>query len=1108
LSVIGLTNPPLYWVFSNYARCAIILLNPRAGYGPTARKRAKHVPRRNDIKKVMIIGSGPIIIGQACEFDYSGTQACKALRSLGYEIVLVNSNPATIMTDPGMADVTYIEPLTHDSVAKIIEKERPDALLPNMGGQTGLNLSAELAHSGVLDKYGVKVIGVEVDAIVRGEDRTAFKETMNSLGIEMPQSEAVYSVEDAEKVAAELGYPVVVRPAYCLGGTGSGLVYNVEELRIVASRGIAASLIGQVLIEESVLGWEELELEVVRDAKNQMITVCFIENVDAMGVHTGDSFCTAPMLTIDAELQKRLQEYSYRIVEAIRVIGGTNIQFAHDPKTDRVVVIEINPRTSRSSALASKATGFPIAFISAKLAAGLTLDEIPYWREGTLEKYTPSGDYVVVKFARWAFEKFRNAEDKLGTQMRAVGEVMSIGKTYKEAFQKAIRSLEIGRYGLGFAKDFHKKSLKELMNLLGIASSERQFIMYEALRKGVSVQELYEKTYIKPWFINQMKELVELEERILKCRGRQLPDELLVQAKKDGFADRYLSQLLGVREKEIRQKRISLGVVEGWDAVPVSGVENAAYYYSTYNAPDKTTSSQRKKVMVLGGGPNRIGQGIEFDYCCVHAAFALRDEGYETIMVNCNPETVSTDYDTSDKLYFEPLTVEDVLSIYQKEKPEGVIVQFGGQTPLNIANELAEAGVSILGTTPEAIDLAEDRDRFRQMMRKLGIPIPESGMAINMKEALAIARQIGYPLIVRPSYVLGGRGMEVVYDEDMLRQYVAAAVGVTPDRPILIDRFLENAIETEADAIADGTSAFVPAVMEHIELAGVHSGDSACVIPPVSLAEAHIDTIYEYTKKIAADLNVVGLMNIQYAIANNVVYILEANPRASRTVPLVSKVCNIPMARIATQIMTGKKLADIGLKPRIIPHFGIKEAVFPFNMFPEVDPLLGPEMRSTGEVLGIADSFGAAYFKAQVAAQQSLPTDGTVLITVSIKDRPAVCEVAQKLTELGFKIIATEGTGQFLASRGIKSELILKMHEGRPNIVDGIMNGEIQLVINTPSGKLSQYDDSYIRKAAIKYKVPYITTLAAAAAAARGIEAYRQGSPEVRSLQSYHADIK
>ena len=1067
------------------------------------------MPRRNDIRKVMIIGSGPIVIGQACEFDYSGTQACKALRGLGYEIVLVNSNPATIMTDPEMADVTYIEPLNLEAMTQIIEKERPDALLPNLGGQTGLNLSAELARSGVLDKYGVKVIGVEIDAIVRGEDRTAFKETMNRLDIETPQSEAVYSVEDAERVAAKLGYPVVVRPAYTMGGTGSGLVYNVEELRTVASRGITASLIGQVLIEESVLGWEELELEVVRDARNQMITVCFIENVDAMGVHTGDSYCTAPMLTIDTELQKRLQEYSYKIVEAIRVIGGTNIQFAHDPKTGRVVVIEINPRTSRSSALASKATGFPIALISSKLAAGLTLDEIPYWREGTLDKYTPSGDYVVVKFARWTFEKFKDAEDKLGTQMRAVGEVMSIGKTYKEAFQKSIRSLENGRYGLGFAKDFHEKSLDELMELLNEPSSERQFIMYEALRKGAEVQELYEKTYIKPWFINQMRELVELEERILRYRGKDLPDELLVQAKKDGFADRYLSQLLGIPEKEIRQKRISLGTVEGWEPVPVSGVENAAYYFSTYNAPDKTTSSSRKKVMVLGGGPNRIGQGIEFDYCCVHAAFALRDEGYETIMVNCNPETVSTDYDTSDKLYFEPLTVEDVLSIYEKEKPEGVIVQFGGQTPLNIANELAEAGVRILGTSPEAIDLAEDRDRFRQMMRKLGIPMPESGMASNLDEALSVAERIGYPLMVRPSYVLGGRGMEVVYDKEMLKEYVAAAVGVTPDRPILIDKFLANAIETEADAIADGTDAFVPAVMEHIELAGIHSGDSACVIPPVSLAQEHIDTIYEYTKKIARELNVIGLMNIQYAIANNVVYVLEANPRASRTVPLVSKVCNVSMARIATQLMLGKKLDELGLKPRtIIPHFGVKEAVFPFNMFPEVDPILGPEMRSTGEVLGIANSFGLAFFKAQVAAQQLLPSEGTVLITVSPQDRPAVYEVAEQFVKLGFKMKATQGTHQFLASQGIESDLILKMHEGRPNIVDGIKNGEIQLVINTPSGKLSQYDDSYIRKAAIKYKVPYITTLAAAAAAAKGIAAYRQVKSGVKALQSYRADIK
>ena len=893
-----------------------------------------------------------------------------------------------------------------------------------------------------------------------------------------------------------------------MGGTGGGLVYNVEELRTVASRGITASLIGQVLIEESVLGWEELELEVVRDAKNQMITVCFIENVDAMGVHTGDSYCTAPMLTIDAELQKRLQEYSYKIVEAIRVIGGTNIQFAHDPKTDRVVVIEINPRTSRSSALASKATGFPIALVSSKLAAGLTLDEIPYWREGTLEKYTPWGDYVVVKFPRWAFEKFRDAEDKLGTQMRAVGEVMSIGKTYKEAFQKAIRSLENGRYGLGFAKDFNQKSLDQLMELLNGPTSERQFIMYEALRKGADIQALYEKTYIKPWFINQMKELVELEEKIIRYRGKSLPDDLLIQAKKDGFADRYLSRLLGMPEKEIRQRRISLGVVEGWEPVPVSGVENAAYYFSTYNAPDKTIISSRRKIMILGGGPNRIGQGIEFDYCCVHAAFALRDEGYETIMVNCNPETVSTDYDTSDKLYFEPLTVEDVLSIYEKEKPEGVIVQFGGQTPLNIANELSEAGVRILGTSPETIDLAEDRDRFRQRMRELGIPMPESGMAKNLEEALSVAGKIGYPLMVRPSYVLGGRGMEVVYDEEMLKEYVATAVGVTPDRPILIDKFLENAIETEADAMADGTSAFVPAVMEHIEFAGVHSGDSACVIPPVSLPLEHIDTIYNYTKQIATDLNVIGLMNIQYAIANNIVYVLEANPRASRTVPLVSKVCNVSMARVATQLMLGKKLNELDIKQRKIPYYGVKEAVFPFNMFPEVDPILGPEMRSTGEVLGIADSFGLAFFKAEEAAQQLLQNDGTVLITVSEKDRPAVLEVAKQFMELGFKIKATRGTRKFLSSRGIKSELILKMQEGRPNIVDAIMNGEIQLTINTPSGKLSQYDDSYIRKAAIKYKVPYITTLAAAAAAAKGIAAYRKGKPGVKSLQSYHADIK
>jgi carbamoyl-phosphate synthase large subunit len=1067
------------------------------------------MPKRTDIHKVMIIGSGPIVIGQACEFDYSGTQACKALRSLGYTIVLANSNPATIMTDPGMADMTYIEPLTVESMTEVIKKERPDALLPNLGGQSGLNLCSQLHKAGVLEKYGVKVIGVQVDAIERGEDRQAFKDTMNRLGIPMPRSEIAHSVEEAEKVLEGIGLPCVIRPAYTMGGTGGGLVYNMEEFRTVAARGLAASIVGQILVEESVEGWEELELEVVRDAKNQMITVCFIENVDAMGVHTGDSYCTAPMLTIAPELQQKLQKYSYDIVEAIQVIGGTNIQFAHDPKTGRVVVIEINPRTSRSSALASKATGFPIAYVSSLLAGGLTLDEIPYWRDGTLEKYTPSGDYVVVKFSRWAFEKFRGLEDKLGTQMRAVGEVMSIGKNYKEALQKAIRSLESGRHGLGFAKNFNKLSLEELMGRLAHPSSERQFLMYEALRKGADIQTLYQRTFIKPWFIQQMKELVELEEEVLKHKGGRLPDELLVRAKKDGFADKYLAKLLGVQECEIRERRKALGMVQGWHAVPVSGVENAAYYYSSYNAPDTSTvTSNPRKVMVLGGGPNRIGQGIEFDYCCVHAAFALRDEGCESIMVNCNPETVSTDYDTSNKLYFEPLTVEDVLSIYEKEKPMGVVVQFGGQTPLNLAGELAKAGVKILGTSFDMIDLAEDRDRFRQAMRRLGIPQTESGMASNLDEALTVARQIGYPLMVRPSFVLGGRAMAVVHDEEMLREYVAAAVDVSPERPILIDRFLENAIELEADCLADGGDAFVPAVMEHIELAGIHSGDSACVIPPISIPPKHVDTIYQYNRKIAIELNVVGLMNIQYAIQKDTVYILEANPRASRTVPLVSKVCNIPMARIATQIMLGRRLSELGLGRKAFPHFGVKEAVFPFNMYHEVDPLLGPEMRSTGEVLGMAESFGLAFYKAQEAAGQHLPLEGTVLITVAERDRPAVLEVARRFHELGFRIKATEGTRELFEAHGIPSELILKMREGRPNITDAIMDGEIQLIVNTPRGKVGKADDAYIRQTAIKRKVSYITTLAAAVAAAKGIAAARQGQGQAKSLQGYHADIR
>jgi carbamoyl-phosphate synthase large subunit len=1066
------------------------------------------LPKREDIHKVLIIGSGPIVIGQAAEFDYSGTQACKALRQMGYEIVLVNSNPATIMTDPGMADRTYLEPLNAEMLEKIIEKERPDAVLPNLGGQNGLNLTSELYKKGVLEKYGVKILGVQADAIERGEDRIAFKETMNKLGIEVPRSEATLSVEGAEKIAQELGYPVVIRPAYTMGGTGGGLVYNVDELRTIASRGISASLVGQILIEESVLGWEELELEVVRDADNNKITVCFIENVDAMGVHTGDSFCTAPMLTIKKELQERLQEYSYRIVEAIGVIGGTNIQFAHDPVSDRVVAIEINPRTSRSSALASKATGFPIALVSAKLAGGLLLSDIPYWRDGTLDKYTPSGDYVVVKFARWAFEKFPGSIDKLGTQMRAVGEVMSIGKTYKEAFQKAIRSLETGRYGLGFAKNFNKLTLDKLRKLLIEPSSERQFIMYEALRKGMPVEELYQLTHIKHWFVQQMKELVELENEILKYRGKVLPDALLIRTKKDGFSDRYLGKILGVPEKQIRKHRFSLGLRQAWNIVPVSGAENVAYYYSTYNAPDEVPVSDRKKIMIIGGGPNRIGQGIEFDYTCVHAALKLREMGYESIMVNCNPETVSTDYDTSDKLYFEPVTVEDVLSIYEKEKPEGAIVQFGGQTPLNIAEELEEAGVKILGTSVESIDLAEDRERFSDVIRKLNIPAPEHGTATSLEQALKVAARIGYPLIVRPSYVLGGRGMEIVYDKEKLRKYVEGAIEITPEKPMLIDKFLEDALECEVDAISDGKEVFIPSIMEHIELAGIHSGDSACVLPPIGIKEDQLKTLEEYTRRIAMELKVIGLINIQYAIQKRKVFILEANPRASRTVPLVSKVTGVSMARIATEILLGAKLKEMDTHQRKYSHYGVKEAVFPFNMFPEVDPVLGPEMRSTGEVLGLANSFALAFFKSQVAAGFAPPLEGTALITVASGDRDRALPVAKELADMGFKILATDGTAEFLGEKGIICESVKKLHEGRPNIVDLMKNRQIQFLLNTPAGKQSFYDDSYIRKSAIKYKIPYFTTTDAGRAAAKGIRAAREDRIDVRSLQEYHEEIK
>ena len=1072
------------------------------------------MPQRTDIHKILIIGSGPIVIGQACEFDYSGTQACKALRSLGYEIVLVNSNPATIMTDPEMADITYIEPLNVKRLEQIIAKERPDGLLPNLGGQSGLNLCSELYKEGILDKYNVKVIGVQVDAIERGEDRIEFKNTMNMLGIEMARSEVAYSVEQALEIADSLGYPVVLRPAYTMGGAGGGLVYNRDELKTVCARGLQASLVGQVLVEESILGWEELELEVVRDKDNNMITVCFIENVDPMGVHTGDSFCTAPMLTISEEVQARLQEQAYKIVEHIGVIGGTNVQFAHNPVDDRIIVIEINPRTSRSSALASKATGFPIALVSAKLATGLTLADLPCGKYGTLDKYKPDGDYVVVKFARWAFEKFKGVEDHLGTQMRAVGEVMSIGKNYKEAFQKAIRSLEKDRYGLGYVKNFNELSKEELLKLLVTPSSERHFIMYEALRKGATVEEIFQRTHVKHYFIEQMKELVEEEEELLKSKGSLPSDEALKKAKEDGFSDKYLSQILEVSEDDIRNRREAIGVSEAWDGVHVSGTEDSAYYYSTYNAPDNNPVNEDKpKIMILGGGPNRIGQGIEFDYCCVHAAQSLKKLGFETIIVNCNPETVSTDYDTSDKLYFEPLTLEDVLSIYRKEKPVGVIAQFGGQTPLNLAASLEANGVKVLGTPPSVIALAEDRDLFRNMMDKLGIPMPEAGMATTVEEATKIANEIGYPVMVRPSFVLGGRGMEVVYDDDSMADYMRAAIGVTPDRPILIDRFLQHAMECEADAISDGTHAYVPAVMEHIEQAGIHSGDSACILPSKHISEKNLKTIEEYTKKIAEEMHVVGLMNMQYAIEDGKVFVLEANPRASRTVPLVSKVCGIRMVPLATEIitseLTGRPSPIQTMKERKIPYYGVKEAVFPFNMFPEVDPILGPEMRSTGEVLGMSLSAGGAYFKSEEAAKATLPLQGTVLISVNSQERDEAPAVAKILYDNGFKILATGATCDAINAAGIPAEKVKKLYEGRPNILDLITNGEIDLIINSPIGKASVHDDSYIRKAAIKSKIPYITTIVAGKAAAEGIDHMRKRHMgNIHSLQEWHELIK
>jgi carbamoyl-phosphate synthase large subunit len=1057
--------------------------------------------------KVLIIGSGPIIIGQAAEFDYAGAQACKAMREEGIISVLVNSNPATIMTDPGIADIVYIEPLTVEALTRIIEKERPDGLLPTLGGQTGLTLAHELADAGVLDKYNVKALGTPVATIRSASNRELFKQLLISIGEPVIESASATSLDEARQSAKQIGLPLIIRPSFTLGGTGGGTAHNWEEFESAAANGLAISPIRQILMERWIGGWKEIEYEVMRDAADNCITVCNMENFDPIGIHTGDSIVIAPSQTLTNKEYQMLRSASLKIIRALGVEGGCNIQFALDTDSDQYYVIEVNPRVSRSSALASKATGYPIARVAAKIAVGKTLDQIPNQVTGkTVASFEPALDYVVVKIPNWPFEKFSSSSRTIGTQMKATGEVMAIDRCFEAALQKAVRSLESNRKSLLWEDPKWKPAAD--INAYPLEPNDlRLWAIMAALRDGITPAAISEKTKIDYWFTSKLQNIVDTEKTI---RSKPMTAELMLKTKRLGFSDEQLGVLTNKKQDEIRKMRTGWKVRPVFKTVDTCAAEfdaSTPYFYSTYEQENEANPSDKKKVIVIGSGPIRIGQGIEFDYCCVHATFALRDEGYETIMVNCNPETVSTDFDTSDKLYFEPLTLEDVLEIYQQEKPLGVIVQFGGQTPLNIAAALEKAGVNIIGTSVDSIDIASDRGRFKQMMKKYGIPMPESGTARNLEEALAIARRIGYPLIVRPSYVIGGRGMEIIHDEDELKLYVDAAIGVTPDRSILIERYLENAIETEADALADGEEVFIPAVMEHIEYAGVHSGDAACVLPPVSIPQKHIDTIEQYTRRIASELKVVGVMNVQYAICQDVVYVLEANPRASRTVPIVSKVCGLPMARLATQLMMGKKIKDLNLKRLVVPHFGVKESVFPFNMFPDVDPVLRPEMQSTGEVLGIADSFGLAYWKAQESVTP-LPKQGTVLITVAESDHQAAVEIARQFANLGFKIKATVGTNALFVREGIASEVILKEHEGRPNITDAIKNQEIQLIINTPYGKYSKYDDSYIRKTAVKYRVPYITTLAAANAAVKGIAANRSGKSEIKSLQSYHADIK
>jgi len=1094
------------------------------------------VPRRDDIHKVLIIGSGPIVIGQACEFDYSGTQACKALREEGFYVILVNSNPATIMTDPEMAHRTYVEPITPEVVAMIIEKERPDALLPTLGGQTGLNVAVKLAEWGVLEKFGVKLIGANEEAIRKAEDRQLFRDAMERIGLKMPKSGYAYSVQEALEIASEIGFPVIVRPSFTLGGTGGGVAYNREELEEIAARGLQSSMIGEISVEQSVIGWKEFELEVMRDLKDNVVIICSIENFDPMGIHTGDSITVAPAQTLTDKEYQRMRDAAIAVIREIGVeTGGSNIQFAVNPSDGEMLIIEMNPRVSRSSALASKATGFPIAKIATKLAIGYTLDEIPNdITKETPASFEPTIDYCVVKVPRFTFEKFPGADDTLGTSMKSVGETMAIGRTFKEALQKGLRSLEVGRWGLGAdgkddglvpASQKERERFREMVReRLRVPKADRVFWIRYGLEAGMSVEEVHELTKIDPWFLHQIREILELEYELRRYSAELrkmelwsgirrpedwgIPAELLKRAKQYGFSDRQLAHLWGFSEEEIRAYRKQLGVEATFKLVDTCAAEFEAYtpyYYSTYEREDESRPSSRPKVMILGGGPNRIGQGIEFDYCCVHAAFALKEEGYETIMVNSNPETVSTDYDTSDKLYFEPLTAEDVLNIYDRERPKGVILQFGGQTPLNLALQLQQAGVPILGTPPESIDRAEDRERFKELLQKLGLNQPPNGTATSAEEAKEIASRIGYPVLVRPSYVLGGRAMEIVYDERDLEDFMRLAVEASPERPVLIDKFLEDAIEIDVDAVADGRRCVVAGIMEHIEEAGVHSGDSAMALPPFSLTEGQIAEIREQTYALAKELGVVGLLNIQFAIKGETLYVLEVNPRASRTVPFVSKATGIPWAKVAAKVMMGRTLEELGIRREVeIPHVAVKESVFPFNRFPGVDIVLGPEMKSTGEVMGIDEGFGLAYAKSQIAAGQNLPLEGRVFISVKDRDKRPAVMIARELEAMGFEILATHGTCSVLRRNGVKAKEVFKVSEGRPNVVDLMKNGEIHLVINTPSGKRPKADEVAIRTTALAYGIPVVTTIPGAQATVEGISALKEGRLRVKALQEYH----